>query len=411
MQPFAPYRSVHCVWFQFQCCYDPDCLPKEQGYLGELMWWLIAGVIIVVVLFVLTRSWKSYGDYLIDDFGLRISTIAKENIPLARRLHWEEITILFQLASYLRPEGRVFPERRPIDMRLSMCAFASLEAMIVQLAGKTPDYGSRSHEERQQAIIKAHAPLLGVIAIQKTLMQDRQLPRDDYTIGYLHGLSDAFGQHHGLDLIQRIALVVTTMRMFYGMNSAVEYYSSIWNGDERSPRARASRSGKQEAIAFLDSGKPPLGLCGPRSDTVAAEPIPKGAVGIQRPSSVIKRSTVSDATKECRKIVWQQVPQRAKPRLDTTFVRGYLLGISDGVCQTLGLGDVESIAVATGLFCTYFGAAEGTKLMESAMQVGERSISHKARLLGGQEAIDHHNSGRSPRGLRDHFESRKSKKK
>jgi hypothetical protein len=291
-----------------------------------------------------------------------------------------------------------------------MCALASLETMIADVYRQTPGYGSKSPVERQQAIIKAHSPLLGVITIQRTLMQNRQLPRDDHTIGYLHGLSDAFGHHYGLDSIQRITMVVTTLRMFYGMNSAVEYYSSISGGDEQSPRVRASHYGKQEAIAFLHSGQPTLGLCHPTSNAPVAGSPSKTVVGTQRPSAAMRGSPVSDAAEECRNIVMQQVPPNATPRLETAFVRGYLLGIADGVCQARGLGDVESIGVANGLFCTHFGDAKGTELMEYTMQVGVRSISHQARLLGGQEALDHHNLGRAPQGLRDHFKSKGSKK-
>jgi hypothetical protein len=375
------------------------------------MWWLIGGILVTAVLFQITRNWKSYGDYLIDDFGQRISAVAKENIPLARQLHWEEITILFQLASFGRPEGRVLPETRPIDMRLTMCAFASLEAMIEELVGKSPGPGAGSPEARQQAIIRAHRPLLGVIAIQKSLMQNSRLPRDDYTIGYLHGLSDAFGIHHGLDFIQRITLVVTTMRMFYGMNSAVEYYSSVWSGNENSPRVRASRIGKKDGVAFLESGQPPLGLC--NSETfVTADSFASADANQQLGlASMPREPSLADAVEECREIVRQQIPPRVTPRLDSAFSRGYLLGVADGVCQVRGIGDVESIVVATGLFCGYFGDEQGVKLMNYTMQVGQRSASHQARLLGGQEAIDHHNAGRSPHALRDHLASKNSKRK
>jgi hypothetical protein len=375
------------------------------------MWWLIGGIVVAAVLFLITRSWKSYGEYLIDDFGQRISAVAKENIPLSRQLHWEEITILFQLASFGRPEGRVLPETRPIDTRLAMYAFASLEAMIAELAGKSQGSGAGSPEARQHAIIRAHRPLIGVIAIQRTLMQDSRLPRDDHTIGYLHGLSDAFGIHHGLDFIQRITLVVTTMRMFYGMNSAVEYYSSVWNGHENSPRVRASRIGKRDGIAFLESGQPPLGLCAPEAIATADTPAPANVTQQLELPSTPRKPGLADAVEECREIVRQQIPPRATPRLDSAFSRGYLLGVADGVCRVRGIGDVESIVVATGLFCGYFGDEQGVKLMNYTMQVGQRSASHQARLLGGQEAIDHHNAGRSPHALRDHLASKNSKRK
>lgn len=307
----------------------------------------------------------------------------------------------------------MFPERRPIDNHLSMCAFATMEAMIGELAAATPNYGLRSPDVRHGEISRAFSPLFAVLVVQRRLSSDQELARDDRTIGYVHGFADAFGHHYSLDHIQRITLVVTTMRMLYGLNNAVEYYWSIWNGAEESPRRLASRIGKQEALEFLKSGKPPLGLCdrGDESSLEARSPAAAQAQAKPTGFDISSSSSPARAVEECRKIVHQQIPTGSKIRLDTAYARGYLLGVVDGVCQARGVGEAEAIVVTSLVFCTYFGDEQGLKLMQYTMQVGERSISHQARLVGGQEAIDHHNAGRPPRGLREHLETKVRKSK
>ncbi len=135
-----------------------------------------------------------------------------------------------------------------------------------------------------------------------------------------------------------------------------------------------------------------------------------GFKGQSGPSAELVSSSVKEAAGECRKIVQAQITSRLDPQMDTAYVRGYMLGVSEGMRRARGLTEVEFVRVATILFGAFVGEENSSKLVTYTMHLGERSISHQARIVGCKEAIDYCESGRQPKALQEHFAAKKTKR-
>jgi hypothetical protein len=370
------------------------------------MSWALAGVLVVVGIVIVRRMAKNYAAFLREEFGKKVHQAATSCTPLAHSLHWEETSVLFQIASALRPEGRVLPGQRPIDVRLSGFALATLDSLMHQLAGGSPGIASKHAEFRVQEIRSAASVTIHIIQIQRVFLSGGLLPADDFTLGYLFGFSVGIARGRGLDAAQEIVTAAFVLGAFYPADAAIGHVSTSWFAQGNRPRLTASQFGMHEAIEFLRSRQPPTGLMSrpPESDLARFD---SGTAGTPPPASGLQRpdSHVDDATQACLTIVAGQIGGISKKRLSAAYVRGYLAGVADGIAQCYSLTDEEAIVTGSILFSRHYGPTRGPKLLKDALEAGEHTIVFSGREDGGQDALDYFHHRTQPRRLAGHLGS------
>ncbi len=370
------------------------------------MIWVFVGVIVVVVVVVGRRMAKNYRAFLREEFGKKVHQVSAGSTPLTLSLHWEETSVLFQIASALRPEGRVLPQQRPIDVRLSGFALATLDSLMNQLGAGSPGITSKPAEFRVQEIRSAASVIVQIIQIQRVFLSGRPLPADDFTLGYLFGFSAGIARSRGLDAAQEIVTAAFVLGAFFPADDAVYHVSTSWFAQGNRPRLTASRFGMHEATEFMRSRQPPTGLMSRPPDSDLAR-FDSGTAGTPPPATRLQQtdSRVEDATQACLTIVAGQIGGVSKKRLSAAYVRGYIAGVADGIAQCYGLTDEEAIVTGTALFSQHYGPTRGPKLLKDAFEEGEHSTLFSGREDGGQDALDYFHRRTRPRRLARHLGS------
>ena len=370
------------------------------------MIWVFVGVIVVVVILVARQMAKNYPAFLREEFGKKVHQAAAGSTPLTHSLHWEETSALFQIASALRPEGRVLPAQRPIDVRLSGFELATLDSLMNQLSAGSPGIASKPAEFRVQEIRSAASVIVQIIQIQRVFLSGRPLPADDYTLGYLFGFSVGIARSRGLDAAQEIVTAAFVLGSFYPADDAIRHVSTSWYAQDNHPRLTASRFGMNEANEFIRSRQPPTGLMSrpPESDLarfVSAASAPQPQVNRQAQAD----NSVEAAAQACLAIIAGQIGGVSKKRMTAAYVRGYLAGVADGIAQCYSLTDEEAIVTGTVLFSQHYGPTRGPKLLKDAFEEGEHTTVFSGREDGGQDALDYFHRRTRPRRLARHLGS------
>jgi hypothetical protein len=364
------------------------------------MFWALAGVFALIVIVIVFRETKSHPARLREEFGRKAHLAAIGCTPEARLLHWEETSVLFQVASSLRPEGRVFPEQRPVDTYLSGLALASLDSIIKQLASSAPGLANKSVESRLGEIRSAARIIEEIIRVQTLFLQGRRLTSDDFTLGYLFGFAIGIGRRQGLDAAQEIVAAAFVFESFYAADDAIRHLSTSWSAQGNRARLRAARFGKAEADEFLRSRRAPLGLMSPPNESVISR-FDDPAFGVQpefdRQSSPANR--VTQATESCLEIVEQQLSYVPKKLMSQAYARGYLAGVADATAQHFRLSDEEALVIGAVLFTKHHGPVRGPKIMKAAFDEGEHTTVYCGREDGGQDALEFLQRGIEPRRL------------
>jgi hypothetical protein len=368
------------------------------------MFWTLAGVLVVVGIVIARQMAKNHPAFLREEFGKKVHQAATGCTPLAHSLHWEETSVLFQIASALRPEGRVLPEQRPIDVRLSGFALATLDSLMHQLAAGSPGIVSTQAEFRVQEIRSVAAVTIQVIQIQRVFLSGRPLPADDFTLGYLFGFSIGIARSRGLDAAQEIVTAAFVLGAFYPADDAIGHVSTSWFAQGNRPRLTASQFGMHEANEFIRSRQPPTGLMSRPPDSDLAR-FDSGTVGTPPPANGPQNpvSRVEDATHACLTIVAGQIGGISKKRLSAAYVRGYLAGVADGIAQCYSLTDEEAIVIGSVLFSQHYGPTRGPKLLKDALEEGEHTTVFSGREDGGQDALDYFHRRTRTRRLARHL--------